>query len=193
MVVNGAKANDTAVADRGHSLADGQPTPDVWKTGDGSVVDVAPHTWEAIFAVNVFAAAAVCRAAIPTMVDRGGGSIVNISSRAAERGTPGLAAYSSSKSALHALTRSIAVDFGKAGVRSNAIAAGFVEHAERDVEMLPERRAFFEGQHLTPRLGLPDDVAALVVYLASSESAFMTGEVLFLDGGGASSRGRVVG
>jgi NAD(P)-dependent dehydrogenase (short-subunit alcohol dehydrogenase family) len=192
IVVNGAKGNDAAKT--GSTLAVDDPTaPAAWRTGDGTVVDAGGSVWEELFAINVYAPAAICRAAIPIMIERGGGSIVNISSRAAERGTPSLVVYGASKAAVHGLTRSIAVDFGKDGIRCNAIAIGYVMHLDRDAEIDEARRAFFEAQHLTPRLGEPDDVAYAVVYLASKESGFVTGEVLFLDGGGASSRGRVVG
>jgi len=193
VVVNGAKGNDPIVDPSLAHRDDSLPAVEAWKTGDGTVVSADPRTWQSLFDVNVFGTAAVCRAAIPIMVERGGGSIVNISSRVAERGTPALAVYSASKGAVNALTRSIATDFGKQGIRCNAIAVGYVEHEERDRSMDPDRRAFFEAQHLTVRLGTPADVASAVVYLASREADFITGEVLFVDGGGASSRGRVVG
>jgi len=196
VLVNCAKSNDPAPREALPANAGGPtggPTPEAWKTGDGNVVAALTDTWEQLFAVNVFGVAFMCRAAIPRMIERGGGAVVNISSRTAERGTPGIAVYSASKGAIHALTRSIAVDFAADGIRCNAIAAGYIEHATRDDDMPEDRRAFFGAQHLTPRLGVVDDIANAVVYLASPESGFVTGEILFVDGGGASTRARTVG
>jgi NAD(P)-dependent dehydrogenase (short-subunit alcohol dehydrogenase family) len=132
------------------------------------------------------------RAAVPHMLAAGHGSIVNVSSRQAERASGGLAPYVASKGGLNALTRSIAVDYGRQGVRCNAISVGYVVNERRDAAMSAERRAELEAMHLT-RLGDPDDVAWAVVYLASRESEFVTGALLPVDGGGTIARGRVLG
>ena len=159
---------------------------------DGAVTDVSADTWLRVLRVNLLAAAWLCRAAIPHMARAGGGAIVNLTSRAASRGTPGHAAYSASKGALEALTRSIAVDYAAANIRCNAIAPGYVMHDVRDATLDDARRAALEGMHLT-RVSLPEDIADAAVFLASRESATITGIVLPVDGGSTSARGRVLG
>jgi NAD(P)-dependent dehydrogenase (short-subunit alcohol dehydrogenase family) len=126
------------------------------------------------------------------MVAAGHGSIVNVSSRQAERASPGLAAYVASKGGLNALTRAIAVDHGREGIRANALSVGYVLNERRDADLSAARRAELEAMHLT-RLGRPEDVAYAVVYLASPESEFVTGALLPVDGGGTIARGRVLG
>jgi NAD(P)-dependent dehydrogenase (short-subunit alcohol dehydrogenase family) len=148
--------------------------------------------WERVLRVNLTSVAWLCRAAIPHLLRAGHGSIVNISSRQAERASPGLAPYVASKGGLNALTRSIAVEYGRQAIRCNAISVGYVVNERRDANMSAERRAELEAMHLT-RLGRPDDVAYAVVYLASRESEFVTGALLAIDGGGTIARGRVLG
>jgi NAD(P)-dependent dehydrogenase (short-subunit alcohol dehydrogenase family) len=148
--------------------------------------------WEQVLRVNLTSVAWLCRAAIPHMLRAGHGSIVNVSSRQAERASAGFAPYVASKGGLNALTRSIAVDYGRQGIRCNALSVGYVVNERRDAGMSAERRAELEGMHLT-RLGQPEDVAWAVVYLASRESEFVTGALLPVDGGGTIARGRVLG
>ena len=148
--------------------------------------------WERVLRVNLTSVAWLCRAAIPHMRRVGHGSIVNVSSRQAVRASAGLAPYVASKGGLDALTRSIAVDYGREGIRCNALSVGYVENERRDAGMTPERRAELEAMHLT-RLGRPEDIAWAIVYLASRESEFVTGALLPVDGGGTIARGRVLG
>jgi NAD(P)-dependent dehydrogenase (short-subunit alcohol dehydrogenase family) len=148
--------------------------------------------WDRVLRVNLTAVAWLCRAAIPHMLRAGHGSIVNVSSRQAERASPGLAPYAASKGGLNALTRSIAVDVARQGIRCNALSVGYVVNERRDAGISAERRAELEAMHLT-RLGQPDDVAWAVVYLASRESEFVTGALIPVDGGGTIARGRVLG
>src|SRR5262245_33621774 len=148
--------------------------------------------WERVLRVNLTAVAWLCRAVIPHMQRAGHGAIVNISSRQAERASAGLAPYVASKGGLNALTRAIAVEYGRQAIRCNTISVGYVVNERRDAGMTPERRAELEAMHLT-RLGHPDDVAYAVVYLASRESEFVTGALLAVDGGGTIARGRVLG
>jgi NAD(P)-dependent dehydrogenase (short-subunit alcohol dehydrogenase family) len=148
--------------------------------------------WERVLRVNLTAVAWLCRAAIPHMQRAGHGSIVNVSSRQAERASAGFAPYVASKGGLNALTRAIAVEYGGQGIRCNALSVGYVLNERRDADLSPERRAELQAMHLT-RLGRPDDVAWAVVYLASRESEFVTGALLPVDGGGTIARGRVLG
>jgi NAD(P)-dependent dehydrogenase (short-subunit alcohol dehydrogenase family) len=159
---------------------------------DGPVGEITTRSWEASLRVNLTAPMWLARAAIPLMVEAGHGSIVNISSRAAERASRGLAAYIASKGGLNALTRSIAVDYAGHNVRCNTISPGYVVNERRDAELTEERRTRLEGMHLT-RLGEARDVAHAAVYLASRESEFVTGVNLALDGGGSAARGLKLG
>ncbi len=160
--------------------------------GKSPVGAIDTPLWERVLRVNLTSVAWLCRAAIPHLLRAGHGSIVNVSSRQAERASAGLAPYVASKGGLNALTRSIAVDYGRQGIRCNALSVGYVLNERRDRDMTVERRAELEAMHLT-RLGHPDDVAWAVVYLASPESEFVTGAVLPVDGGGTIARGRVLG
>ncbi|MCU1457306.1 MAG: cpnA2 [Actinomycetia bacterium] len=159
---------------------------------DGPVEQLDIESWDSIFRVNVAAPMQLAAAAIPLMRDAGHGSIINISSRAAHRGSKGRAAYTASKGALNALTLSIAVDYAADGIRCNTISPGYVINSVRDADITPERRAYYQGMHLT-RLGEADDIAYAAVYLASHESDFLTGSLLPLDGGGSAARGLTLG
>src|SRR5205085_1651671 len=112
---------------------------------------------------------------------------VNVSSRAAQRASRGLSAYSASKGALEALTRSIAVDHAEHSIRCNTVSPGFVLNERRDADVSDERRRQLEAMHLT-RLGQPLDVAYAALYLASREAEFVTGIVLPVDGGSSTTR-----
>lgn len=103
------------------------------------------------------------------------------------RGTPRHAAYSAAKGGLNALTRSIAVDYTKDRIRCNSISTGYVLNDVRDRDLSPERRQQLEAMHLT-RLGQPEDIAYAALYLASKESAFVTGIDLPVDGGSTLAR-----
>lgn len=159
---------------------------------DATVADMDTTYWEHALRVNVTAPMWLCRAAIPHLAAAGHGSIINISSRQGERPSAGLAAYATSKGALNALTRAIAVEEAPRGVRCNTISPGFVVNDRRDADMTPERRARLEAMHLT-RLGEARDVAHAAVYLAGRESEFLTGINLQLDGGGSNARAAALG
>jgi meso-butanediol dehydrogenase/(S,S)-butanediol dehydrogenase/diacetyl reductase len=159
---------------------------------DGPVTTVDTATWESTLRVNLLAVAWLCRAAIPEMRRAGHGAIVNVSSKAAVRGTPGLAAYSASKGALEALTRSIAMDHAADNVRCNAIGLGYVLNERRDANLDDERRTRLADMHLT-RVGTASDGAFAALYLASRESEFVTGITLPVDGGSTTARARRLG
>jgi NAD(P)-dependent dehydrogenase (short-subunit alcohol dehydrogenase family) len=132
------------------------------------------------------------RAALVHLIAADRGSIVNISTRQAERASRGFAAYIASKGGLNALTRSIAVDYADLNIRCNTISPGYVLNDRRDADIDAERRARYEGMHLT-RLGSADDIAFAAVYLASAESGFVTGLNLQVDGGSSIARGLTLG
>ena len=148
--------------------------------------------WEQALRVNLTAPMWLCRAALPHMVQAGHGSIINISSRQGERPSAGLAAYAASKGGLNALTRALAVEGAPDGVRCNTISPGYVINERRDADITDDRRARYEGMHLT-RLGTAVDVAHAAVYLASRESEFVTGVNLQLDGGSSIARALTLG
>jgi len=150
--------------------------------GRAAVADQATDDWEAAFRINVTAPMWLCRAAIPHLRAAGHGSIVNVSSRAAERASPGLAAYVASKGALNALTRSLAVDYAADGIRVNTVAPGYVLNERRDAELDDEGRARLQAMHLLP-LADADEVAAAVAFLASADASQLTGALLPVDGG----------
>lgn len=159
---------------------------------DGPVAALTTAAWETTLRLNLTAPMELCRAAIPHMQRAGHGSIVNISSRQAERAARGFTAYIASKSGLNGLTRAIAVDYATDRIRCNTISPGYVLNERRDADLSAERRTRLEGMHLT-RLGVADDVAHAAVYLASAESEFLTGVNLPLDGGSSAARGTVLG
>jgi len=159
---------------------------------DAPVADLATDAWEAILRVDLTAPMWCARAAIPHMRRAGHGSIVNISSRQAERASRGFAAYIAAKAGMNGLTRAIAVDEAAHGIRCNTISPGYVLNDRRDAGISAERRERYEGMHLT-RLGLASDVAHAAVYLAARESEFVTGINLHLDGGSSIARGLTLG
>jgi NAD(P)-dependent dehydrogenase (short-subunit alcohol dehydrogenase family) len=148
---------------------------------DAKVEELATSTWEHIFRVGITAVMWMCRAAIPEMRKAGHGSIVNVSSRAAERAVPGLSAYAAAKGAMNALTRSLATDYAAEGIRCNTLAPGYVVNDDREV-LSDARRAHYEAMHLT-RLPLDRDIAAAVAFLASRDAEVITGILLPVDGG----------
>ena len=159
---------------------------------DGPVAELSTAAWDAILRVDLTAPMWCARAAIPYMQRAGHGSIVNVSSRQAERASRGFAAYIAAKAGLNGLTRAIAVDYADRGIRCNTISPGYVLNDRRDADITPERRARYEGMHLT-RLGAATDVAYAAVYLAGRESEFVTGINLQLDGGSSGARALTLG
>jgi NAD(P)-dependent dehydrogenase (short-subunit alcohol dehydrogenase family) len=153
---------------------------------DQDVVTMDLATWDRVLAVNLTGPMLGCRFAIPAMLNRGGGVIVNTASAAAFYGSQALAAYGTSKAGLVALTRYVATAYGERGIRCNAVAPGVVV-ARRTQEALGgpmgERLRRYTTSHLVGRLGYPEEIAQAVAFLASDEAAFVTGETLRVDGG----------
>ena len=158
----------------------------------GTVLTTSDDEWRSTLAIDLLGPVQLCRAAIPAMASAGHGSIVMVSSRAAARGTPGQAAYSSAKGGLEALARAIAVDHAPAGVRCNVIRPGYIVNDRRDADLTGHRLERLEGMHLLG-LGTADDVAHAAVYLASSESRWVTGITIPVDGGSTIARAGTFG
>lgn len=155
----------------------------------GTILDCTPEDWLRSFDINVNSMYRIIRAVLPGMLQRGGGSIVNMSSIASSiKGIPHRAVYGATKAAVIGLTKAVAADFVAKGIRCNAICPGTVETpslagrmaATGDLEAA--RRAFIARQPMQ-RLGKPEEIAALAVYLGSDESAFTTGTTHIIDGG----------
>jgi NAD(P)-dependent dehydrogenase (short-subunit alcohol dehydrogenase family) len=159
---------------------------------DGTVATTDVSVWREMFEVNLLSVAILCRESIPHMVGAGHGSIVNVSSRAAERGTPNLAAYTAMKGGLNALALSISIDHARQGIRCNTVQPGYVLNDERDAGSTPERTARYQGMHLT-RMTTANDVALAALFLASRESEVITGITMQVDSGSTSARGLTLG
>jgi len=159
---------------------------------DASVAEITTDAWDAILRVDLTAPMWCARAAIPHLRAAGHGAIVNVSTRQAERASAGLAAYVAAKAGLNGLTRALAVEEAQHNIRCNTISPGYVLNERRDADITPERRARYEGMHLT-RLGTATDIAHAAVYLASRESEFLTGVNLQLDGGSSIARALTLG
>ncbi|MGZ3632605.1 MAG: SDR family NAD(P)-dependent oxidoreductase [Candidatus Limnocylindrales bacterium] len=158
----------------------------VMPEADHSVVDTDVPTWDRVMAVNVRGVFLGCKYAIPAMIEGGGGSIINIASFVALVGcSVPQDAYTASKGAVLSLTRSLAVQFGPQGVRSNAICPGPVETPllmdwlVKDEEARRVRLA----RNPTGRFGKPEEIVQLAIYLASDESRWTNGASLVVDGG----------
>jgi NAD(P)-dependent dehydrogenase (short-subunit alcohol dehydrogenase family) len=160
--------------------------------GDGIVGQVSDATWLAVLEIDLLAVARLIAQCVPQMTAAGHGSIVNISSRAASHGTPGHVAYSAAKGALESLTRSVAVDYAKVGIRCNAVRPGYILHERRDAGIDDERMSQIAAAQLTTPI-TATDVANACLWLASSEAAGVTGLVVPVDGGSTAARPTRVG
>ncbi|MFE5110627.1 SDR family NAD(P)-dependent oxidoreductase [Streptomyces sp. NPDC056663] len=132
---------------------------------------------------NVTGTGLVIREGLPALVAAGGGSIVNVSSLAAWQREEWLTAYASSKIALHALTRHTAHVWGKKNIRANAVAPGVVLTENGRTGTSPEIREALLEKTALPRLGEPEDLANMIVFLLSDEASWITGQILSVDGG----------
>jgi NAD(P)-dependent dehydrogenase (short-subunit alcohol dehydrogenase family) len=134
--------------------------------------------------INLRGTMLACKAAIPRMRARGGGSIINMSSGAGLRGAMLPTAYGVSKAGIISLTQYVATQHGKEGIRCNAIAPGLiVTPSTASTYAAGPFGAMMLRHHLTPRLGKPADIAATVAFLAADEAEFITGQVICVDGG----------
>ena len=155
----------------------------------GTILQCSEADWDFSFDLNVKSMYRMIRALLPGMLKKGGGSIVNMSSVASSViGVPERCAYGATKAAVIGLTKSIATDFVRQGIRCNAICPGTVDSpslgeriaARGDADKV---RAEFIARQPMGRFGKPEEIAALAVYLASDESAFTTGQIHVIDGG----------
>ena len=160
----------------------------------GTILDCGEEDWDRSFDINVRSMYRMIRALLPAMLERGSGSIVNVASIASSvRAVPQRFIYSTTKAAVIGLTKSVAADFVTTGVRCNAICPGTIAspslaqriaaQARANGQNLEEVTQAFRQRQPMGRLGTPEEIAALAVYLASDESAFTTGATHIIDGG----------
>jgi NAD(P)-dependent dehydrogenase (short-subunit alcohol dehydrogenase family) len=145
------------------------------------VGDLPVEEWDRAIAVNLSGTFYVCRAALPHL--ERGAAIVNFTSVAGVRAWAEDAAYNASKAGVELLTRTIAVEYGARGVRSNCVAPGVIDAGMTDIVVDPDERRALVAQHPLGRLGLAEEVAEAVVWLSSDGSSFTTGATLTVDGG----------
>jgi NAD(P)-dependent dehydrogenase (short-subunit alcohol dehydrogenase family) len=182
-------ATVTALAAAARSVADNRIDVLVNNVGDyrpsGRFLKTGPEQWDALYAINFEHVLRCTRAIAPSMVERGQGSIVNVSTVEAFRGIPANAVYSAFNAAVNAFTRSLAVELGRDGVRVNAIAPDLADTLQTPAASMLRGRPPAMVRHWVPlgRFGHPDDYGDVVVFLAGPMARFVTGHVIPVDGG----------
>ena len=151
-------------------------------TRDTLIARMSDDDWEQVIETNLRGTFNTCRAVSRKMLRRRAGSIVNLTSVVGIHGNPGQANYAASKAGIIGLTKALARELGSRGVRVNAVAPGYITTALTDV-LTEEQRGLILGNTPMGRLGEPEDVARAVRFLCSDEAAFVTGDVLLVDGG----------
>jgi NAD(P)-dependent dehydrogenase (short-subunit alcohol dehydrogenase family) len=152
---------------------------------DTDAVTIPIEIWDEIIDINLRGYLLGCKYAIPHMVRGGGGSIVNTASNSGTAGDLARIAYGSSKGAIITMTKYIATQHGRQNIRCNSVAPGVVLTEALD-KTAPGLKEIIKRHVLTPEFGTPDDIAALVAFLASDESRYITGENISISGGGLS-------
>jgi NAD(P)-dependent dehydrogenase (short-subunit alcohol dehydrogenase family) len=157
----------------------------IFPDDDGGVLDTPPETWQRVMEVNLKGVWLGCRAAVPAMLDSGGGSIVNVASFVALMGAAtAQIAYTASKGGVLAMTRELAVEYARKGIRANSLCPGPIE-TPLLAELLadPERRQRRLVHIPMGRFGRPEEIAKAALFLASDDASFITGSALVVDGG----------
>jgi len=160
----------------------------------GTALSTSDEEWDFSFDINVKSMHRTIQAFLPAMLERGRGSIINVSSGASSvRGIPNRYAYGASKAAVIGLTKAVAADYIRNGIRCNAICPGTIEspsldarieaQAKRTGKSIAEIRQEFVARQPMARIGKPEEIASLAVFLASDESSYATGAVHVIDGG----------
>ncbi|KAF3996166.1 SDR family NAD(P)-dependent oxidoreductase [Glaciimonas immobilis] len=151
------------------------------RAADRDICNMDVNAWDRAMAVNLRGAMLCSKHVIPVMLRQGNGSVLFATSGFGAQGDLTLSAYAASKAGVAMLSKSIAAQYGKQGIRSNAIQIGLVENAGHPLP--PEIKTILLDNHLTPALGTPRQLADIVVFFASDESSFITGHTLAADGG----------
>jgi NAD(P)-dependent dehydrogenase (short-subunit alcohol dehydrogenase family) len=147
------------------------------------ILEMDAALWARTFQVNTIGYALTIKAVIPYLKAAGGGSIVNVSSTAGFAASPTVPAYSASKGGVHAVTRHVALVFGRDGIRCNCVAPGWILTASNEQGIAPEERAKALRGIPLRRIGAPGDIAAAITFLMSDDAAWMTGQLLAVNGG----------
>jgi NAD(P)-dependent dehydrogenase (short-subunit alcohol dehydrogenase family) len=150
---------------------------------DLNIVEMDLAAWERILKLTLHSAMYGCRHVIPVMLETGGGAIVNTASMAGAIGDAGLTAYGAAKAGVINLTRYVATQYGRRNIRCNAVAPGLILTERANEVVTPPIQKIFEEHNLVPRNGRPEDIGNAVAFLASDDAAFITGQVLAVDGG----------
>jgi NAD(P)-dependent dehydrogenase (short-subunit alcohol dehydrogenase family) len=150
---------------------------------DTDAGDIDLGIWGRVLDTNTRGALLLARHAISKMIERGGGSIVNISSGTSTIGESTRVAYGVSKAAINQLTRHLATRYGRDGIRANAIAPGFILTETAASQVPDDIKVRLATSNPTRRLGRPDDIAKVVVFLLSDAAAYINGQLLHVDGG----------
>lgn len=155
----------------------------------GTVLETEVETWDKLFSINVRGVFLGCKTFLPHMIERGRGAIVNVSSVAGHQiAMPSRAAYVSTKGAVNALTKSLAIDHSHQGVRINAVAPGttdspYFQKFSPDMGNLEDYRKMLANRQLMQRMANPREIGNAIAWLASEEASFCTGSILDVDGG----------
>ncbi len=152
---------------------------------DTTPVDIPIEIWDEIIDINLRGYLLGCKYAIPHMIARGGGSIINTASNSGVAGDLARVAYGASKGGIITLSKYVATQYGKQNIRCNSVSPGVVLTAALEATV-PGLKEVIQRHILTPEFGTPDDIAALVAFLASAESRYITGENISISGGGLS-------
>jgi len=150
----------------------------------GTVLDTGEEAWNRMLSINLTGTYLCCRAVLPHMIERGRGSIINIASTTGAHDACARAvAYVTSKGGVNMFSRAMAIDHAKQGIRVNVICPGPTDTPMLRNAMSPERLETFAETFPMGRLGLPDEIAGAALFLASDDASFVTGSVLYVDGG----------
>ena len=156
--------------------------------GGGPIHLLDAGEWERVIRVNLTGTFLVCKHALTHMVEQKSGSLVNIASIEGIEGTEGGSSYNAAKGGVVLLTKNLAIDYGRVGVRANCICPGFIEtttmfESVMELEGMAQVREQYREAHMLGRFGRPDEIAAAAAFLASEDASFVTGHALVVDGG----------
>ncbi|MEY2570140.1 MAG: hypothetical protein QOE63_490, partial [Acidimicrobiaceae bacterium] len=160
---------------------------------DGAVGDLAVEVWDQMMSINLRSQMLTCKHVVGPMAVRGGGAIVNMSSGAARSGDLTRTAYSVSKAGIETLTKYVATQYGRQGIRANTIVPGLILTDPVRAQIPPALLAGYTRSLLTAEVGEPVDIANLVTFLMSPEARYITGQSITIDGGMSAHTARLSG